>query len=79
MSKTVSFIHTQFNTDVTLYADMVFAVVYMPTMKSTAIISTGGAAVPVTDTQEEAIRKISAAKLKRKTAQTNNNNRRLKK
>lgn len=62
MNATVTFTHTQFQTEVVLYADSVFGAVYAPTMKSTVVIANGGAAVPVTDTVEDAIRKITEAR-----------------
>jgi hypothetical protein len=57
-----TFTHTQFKTPVTVYADLVFAVGYMPTMKSVCLIATGGAAVPVEGTVEEVQAKITQAK-----------------
>jgi hypothetical protein len=46
----------------TIYANLVFGVTYLPTTKTTALISIGGQLVPVEGTPEEAKEKIRAAK-----------------
>jgi acyl-CoA synthetase (NDP forming) len=58
----VNFTHTQFNTEVTIYAELVYAVMTAPTLNSTVLVSTGGASVPVTDTVAVALSKLNAAK-----------------
>ena len=58
----VKFTHTTYNTDVFVFADQVIAVLHLPTMKSTTLVGPGSTAIPVTDTVEEAIKKLTAAK-----------------
>jgi hypothetical protein len=58
----VTFTHTQFKTPVTVYAELIFAVCYMPNFKSVALVGNGGAAVPVEGEIEEIKQKITAAK-----------------
>lgn len=58
----LTFTHTQFDTPVTVYAELIFAVCYMPNFKSVAIVGNGGAAVPVKGELEEIKQKITAAK-----------------
>ncbi len=66
---TVTFTHSIFNTDVVLFADAVYGAVYAPTQKSTVVIASGGASVPVLGTVEEAIRTIAAARAAAKPPQ----------
>lgn len=60
--KTVSFIHTQFNTEVIVYTDQIFCAMIAPTMKSVVLVAPGGASVPVLGTLEEVTKKIETAK-----------------
>ena len=57
----VRFTHNTYKTEALIYAEQVFAVIYLPTMASTVIIGPGSTALPVTDTVEEANRKLQAA------------------
>lgn len=59
---TVKLTHTTYNTDIILYTEMVFAVFYAPTMKSTVVVGPGSTAIPVVGTVEEITEKITAAK-----------------
>ncbi len=59
---TVTFKHAQFNTDVVLFVDMVFGVVYMPTQKCAGVVASGGAAIPIKELQDEAVRMIAEAR-----------------
>ena len=58
----LTFTHTTYNTEVFIYPEEVFAVVYMPTFKSVALLSKGGAAVPVVGDIKEITNRITAAK-----------------
>ncbi len=60
--RTVKFTHGQFGSDVVLFADAVFGVIYMPMQKQAAVIAVGGAAVPIKESQDEAIRIIATGR-----------------
>jgi hypothetical protein len=62
MREPLEFTHTTFKNKVYLYPQEVFAVTYMPTFQSVAIISKGGAAIPVQGTLDEVTKIITAAK-----------------
>lgn len=57
----VKFIHAQFNTEATIYAEKVYGYVTMPANKWTAIVADGGASIPVNETIDEAKAKVAAA------------------
>lgn len=57
----VRFTQTNFQTEVIVYAEQIVAITYGPVQKSTLLIGPGSTAIPVTDTPEEANRKIKAA------------------
>lgn len=58
----LKFTHTTFNTEVFIYAEQVFAVMFMPTFKSNVLMSIGGACVPVHGELTELQEQITIAK-----------------
>jgi hypothetical protein len=58
----VVFTHTAYKSDVVVYADQVFAVFFLPAMKSVVLIGPGSTAIPVDCSIDEANEKILAAK-----------------
>ena len=46
---------------VTLFVKHVYAITYMPNMKATVVVATGGASVPVEQTKEEVVSAMLAA------------------
>ena len=60
--KMIEFTHTQYQTPVSVWVDHVMAVVYMPAMKSAALVAQGGAAIPVEGSYEQVKKKIADAK-----------------
>ncbi len=62
MIKPIEFTHSNYQQPVLVYPTEVFAVLYMPTMKSVALLAKGGAVVPVAGTIQEIEEKVTAAK-----------------
>lgn len=58
----LEFTHSAHNTPVTVYAELVYAVMYLPTMKSVVLVGPGSTAIPVVGTYDEIKEKINAAK-----------------
>lgn len=57
----VKFTHTTYNTDVYVFAEQVVSVMTLPTMKSTVLVGPGSTVIPITDSVEEAIKKLKLA------------------
>ena len=58
----IVFTHTQFKSDVVIYADLIFGAMVAPAMKSVVVLGPGGVSVPVEGTLPEVLEKIRAAK-----------------
>lgn len=62
----VKFVHSNLKTDVFVFAELVAAVYFLKNNNTTAILSNGGALIPVEGTVEEVTKQIEAAKAPKK-------------
>lgn len=72
MSSPVTFKHANNGQEVVIYAELIYSVLYLPQNNCTAVMASGGAMVPVTDTVADANKKILAAKREGAQAVVNN-------
>lgn len=70
---TAKFTHTTYQTEVEVWPENVMAVFYLPTMKSIVLVGPGSTAIPVVGTQEEIVKKLTAAKKAALTTQEGKN------
>lgn len=69
--QSVSFTHANMNTEVVIMRELAFAVYYSPHHKSTMVVSTGGAVLPVKEAVDVVCSKLGIDQL---TTEGNKNN-----